>query len=64
MGRAATTALFGGDLEVADILPAPDDLGGRGRFRLCEPFKRLGVGGDGVVTETGRKLLRAHGRLS
>src|SRR5260370_36570742 len=35
MDRQGTTALFRGDRDLAHLLPAADDLGGRGRSRLC-----------------------------
>src|SRR5258705_7978661 len=42
MDRAPTKTLFGSDRDLADVLPAADDLGGRGRSRLCRAAAHRG----------------------
>ena len=49
MDRAGAAGLFGGGRDLADLVPAPDDLGGRGRPRLCRArnHRRFRPGRDG-----------------
>ena len=60
--RAA--ALFRGDRDLADLMPAPDDLGRRRRSRLCRARDRRRVrAGHDAITAAGEKFLREHGRI-
>ena len=59
---AGAAALFRGDRDLAHLLPAPDDLGGRGRSRLCRARSRRRDGLSVAITEGGERLLREHGR--
>ena len=47
-GSRAAAALFRGDRNLANVLPAPDDLGGCGRSRLCRARR-------GQATDSGRR---------
>ena len=58
--RAAT--LFRSDRDVAHLMPAPDDLGGCRRSRLCHAPAGGRQGVRVAITESGAKFLREHGR--
>src|SRR6267154_6031465 len=46
MDREGTPALLRGDCDLADVMPAADDLGGCGRLRLRRARVRRGIRGD------------------
>src|SRR5229473_3209185 len=46
MDREGAPALLRGDRDLADVMPAADDLGGCGRWRLCRARVRGGFRGD------------------
>ncbi len=64
MDRAGTAAHFGGDRDLADVLPAPDDLEDAADSGYVTREAIAGFGVVVMVTEDGERLLRAHGRLS
>ena len=59
---ARAQALFRSDRDVADLMPAPDDLGRCRRSRLCRAPAATGEGVRVAVTEGGAKFLRDNGR--
>src|SRR3982074_1318262 len=70
MDRPRAAALFRGDRDLADVLPAADDLGGCGRSRLRRTRGRRGLRGDrngywrrrkAAARAWPRKLIAQHG---
>ena len=49
--------------DLAHLVPAADDLGGRGRSRLCRARGGCGLGAVIAITPDGEQFLRAHGRV-